>query len=127
MRTIYNDINNLISFAEKNCQIETLPTDKVPSFFDWLDVDYKNDNMEVELPKGSHKIYKWKDMKAGLRKKYVDAQIKQCLGTDLKYPVILVKERDGTLSALDGNHRIMKAKIEGHPTIKAYVMPKNNL
>ncbi|MCK5015926.1 MAG: hypothetical protein KAS32_02550 [Candidatus Peribacteraceae bacterium] len=52
---------------------------------------------------------------AGLRLRKFVSHMKMVLDADLSYPIIL--DEDGYI--LDGRHRMAKALLEGHETIKA--------
>ena len=123
---VFNDVKKIINFATEHYDEETLPTEEVPSFYDWIDVDYEDKDGGLEVGfEGT--IQKWRDMDRDTKQRYVDKENKQFMGTDLKYPVVLIKGDDGTLVAIDGNHRIKKSKILNKQNLKAYVVPEKDL
>ncbi len=44
-----------------------------------------------------------------------------------KFPIVVVRRRDGTLQIADGNHRAYKAMSHGEKTIEGYVVPEESL
>ena len=46
---------------------------------------------------------------------------------DLKYPIIVASKGDKITAIIDGNHRLEKANNRGNKTIKAYVLPEEDL
>ena len=53
--------------------------------------------------------------------------IKRSQESDLSYPIIIARNKSGKLSMiLDGHHRLLKAKNEGHRYIKSRILDLSN-
>jgi hypothetical protein len=49
------------------------------------------------------------------------------MGSDLSFPILLLKKKDGRFDIIDGNHRVWKAWKTGAKEIQAYVFDSSNL
>jgi len=62
------------------------------------------------------------------KKRVIDLETKRCMKTSLEYPIIVITDKNGKYKGLlDGNHRLVKADKLGNDTIKAYVLPYDEL
>lgn len=61
-------------------------------------------------------------------KKFQEEQQEIVMKSNLKYPILLTVDKKGKIKGvIDGNHRVLKAKILKHDFIKAYHIPEEDI
>lgn len=117
-------ISDLVEFAKKY-DIEDIDLDKLHHKGLWKDDTWKKGG--VLKPAGSDKWLKWKDL-SDEQKKDMEEEVKTTIDrANLKYPIIIAKSKRGKMTIVDGNHRVEKAYKLGKDTIKARVIPDEDL
>ena len=93
-------VKDVYDWAKKNTKIVTLPI-KDTDALEWWDKQYDMDNK-------AHK--------------------KRMMDADTSFPVLGIRQKDGTISISDGLNRIKKAHdVENKKEIKAYVIDQKDL
>jgi hypothetical protein len=93
-------VKDVYDWAKKNTKIVTLPI-KDTDALEWWDKQYDMDNK-------AHK--------------------KRMMDADTSFPVLGIRQKDGTVSISDGLNRIKKAHdVENKKEIKAYVIDQKDL
>ena len=93
-------VKDVYDWAKKNTKIVTLPI-KDTDALEWWDKQYDMDNK-------AHK--------------------KRMMDADTSFPVLGIRQKDGTVSIADGLNRIKKAHhVENKKEIKAYVIDQKDL
>ena len=123
-KNIEADVSDLIKFS-KNYDIEIIELDKLHKKGLWGGDKFKKTG--TVKPEGSDKWVKYKDLTNKQKEDFneeVDTVINK---SNLKYPIIVSKGKRGKLTILDGNHRVEKAHKLGKNTIKARVIPEEDI
>jgi hypothetical protein len=93
-------VKDVYDWAKKNTKIVTIPI-KDTDALEWWDKQYDMDNK-------AHK--------------------KRMMDADTSFPVLGIRQKDGTISIADGLNRIKKAHhVENKKEIKAYVIDQKDL
>lgn len=120
-KTLNFQVRDLINWVrEEGYEIERINVRSIKTYFEDTESE-----IYVTL---DGKDKKFRDLTAKEIKMWKDLEVKRIQQAKLNYPVILTKAPgDKKWFPLDGNHRIEKAKKEGRRTVKAYLIPYNQL
>jgi hypothetical protein len=123
-QNIEANIGELVKFA-KNYDIEIIELDKLHKKGLWGGDKYKKTGMVK--PEGSDKWVKYKDLTNKQKENFDEEVDTVIMKSNLKYPIIVSKSKRGKLTILDGNHRVEKSHKLGKDTIKARVIPEEDI
>ena len=123
-KDIEANVGDMVKFAKKY-DIEDIEVSKLQHKGAWREDSYKKTGMVK--PEGVDKWMKYKDLSLKQKKEFEDEINTTIDKSNLKYPIIVAKSKKGKLTILDGNHRVEKAHKLGKTTIKAYVIPEEDV
>jgi len=121
-------VKDIIKFAEDNYKPKDTKLSDVYKLSLFKDLDSDRPNKKDRSIKIGGKWCSGDKMTDEQWKEFQREQKEIAIKANLKYPILLTVDKNGKITGIiDGNHRVVKAKMLHHDLIEAYYIPEEDI